>query len=55
LNEKELEAVERLSQGIFNKLLHGPMAHLRKMETIEGKQATLKELSYSRAGNEREE
>ncbi|KAL7580068.1 hypothetical protein ACA910_005053 [Epithemia clementina (nom. ined.)] len=45
LSEKELEAVERLSRGIVNKLLHGPMAHLRKTETIEGKQATLKELS----------
>ena len=45
LNEKELEAVERLSRGIVNKLLHGPMAHLRKTESIEGKQATLKELN----------
>jgi glutamyl-tRNA reductase len=45
LNEKELEAVERLSRGIVNKLLHGPMAHLRKSESIEGKQAAVKELS----------
>lgn len=45
LSERELEAVERLSRGIVNKLLHGPMAHLRKTESIEGKQATLKELS----------
>lgn len=45
LNERELEAVERLSRGIVNKLLHGPMAHLRKTESIEGKQATLKELN----------
>lgn len=45
LSEKELEAVERLSRGIVNKLLHGPMAHLRKTESIEGKQATLKELN----------
>lgn len=44
LNDKELEAVERLSRGIVNKLLHGPMAHLRKTESVEGKQATLKEL-----------
>jgi glutamyl-tRNA reductase len=28
LSEKELEAVERLSRGIANKLLHGPIAHL---------------------------
>jgi len=45
LSDKELEAVERLSRGIVNKLLHGPMAHLRKTESIEGKQATLKELN----------
>jgi glutamyl-tRNA reductase len=45
LNARELEAVERLSRGIVNKLLHGPMAHLRKTETIEDKQATLKELN----------
>lgn len=45
LNEKEQEAVERLSRGIVNKLLHGPMTHLRKTESIEGKQATLKELN----------
>lgn len=45
LSEREMEAVERLSRGIVNKLLHGPMAHLRKTESIEGKQATLKELS----------
>lgn len=45
LSDKELEAVERLSRGIVNKLLHGPMTHLRKTESVEGKQATLKELS----------
>jgi glutamyl-tRNA reductase len=45
LSEKELDAVERLSRGIVNKLLHGPMAHLRKTESIEGKQTTLKELN----------
>jgi glutamyl-tRNA reductase len=45
LSDKEMEAVERLSRGIVNKLLHGPMAHLRKTESIEGKQATLKELN----------
>jgi glutamyl-tRNA reductase len=54
LNEKELEAVERLSRGIVNKLLHGPMAHLRQTESIEGKQAALKELS-SMFGLEEEE
>jgi len=32
LSDRELEAVERLSRGIVNKLLHGPMSHLRKTE-----------------------
>lgn len=45
LSDKELEAVERLSRGIVNKLLHGPMAHLRKTESVEDKKATMKELS----------
>jgi len=45
LSDKEMEAVERLSRGIVNKLLHGPMAHLRKTESVEGKQATLNEIS----------
>jgi glutamyl-tRNA reductase len=45
LSERELAAVEKLSRGIVNKLLHGPMSHLRKSESIEGKQAALKELS----------
>ena len=45
LSEKELEAVERLSRGIVNKLLHGPMSHVRNTESVEGKQATLKELN----------
>jgi len=43
LSEKELEAVERLSRGIVNKLLHGPMSHLRKAE--EGSQSAIKELN----------
>merc|ERR1712176_1346657 len=29
LSDGEMEAVERLSRGIVNKLLHGPMSHLR--------------------------
>mmetsp|Transcript_20597 Transcript_20597/g.23501 ORF Transcript_20597/g.23501 Transcript_20597/m.23501 type:complete len:523 (+) Transcript_20597:249-1817(+) len=45
LDDGEMEAVERLSRGIVNKLLHGPMSHLRKTESIEGKQAALKEMS----------
>lgn len=45
LNDKELEAVERLSRGIVNKLLHGPMAHLRQTKSMEGKQLAVKELN----------
>ena len=45
LSDKEMEAVERLSRGIVNKLLHGPMSHLRKSESVEGKQATVNEIS----------
>jgi len=30
LSDRELEAVERLSRGIVNKLLHGPMSHIRQ-------------------------
>jgi glutamyl-tRNA reductase len=45
LNDKELEHVERLSRGIVNKLLHGPMAHLRQTKSMEGKQVAVKELN----------
>lgn len=45
LSEKELEAVERLSRGIVNKLLHGPMSHLRAPENVEDKRRTLSTLS----------
>jgi glutamyl-tRNA reductase len=45
LSDKELEAVERLSRGIVNKLLHGPMAHLRAPEAVEDKRRTLSTLS----------
>lgn len=45
LSEKEMEAVERLSRGIVSKLLHGPMSHLNKADSAEGKQAALRELN----------
>jgi glutamyl-tRNA reductase len=45
LSEKELEAVERLSRGIVNKLLHGPMSHLRAPQNQEEKRRTLTTLS----------
>lgn len=45
LSDKELEAVERLSRGIVNKLLHGPMSHLRAPQNQEDKRRTLSTLS----------
>jgi len=45
LNNKEIEAVERLSRGIVNKMLHGPMSHLRNVDGAEEKKLALKELS----------
>lgn len=45
LSDKELEAVERLSRGIVNKLLHGPMSHLRSSDNIRDQQNAIKELS----------
>ena len=43
LSDAELEAVEWLSRGIVNKLLHGPMSHLRKT-TANDKAAALNEI-----------
>lgn len=45
LSDKEMEAVERLSRGIVNKLLHGPMSHLRSSENTQDQQNAIKELS----------
>lgn len=45
LSDKEMEAVERLSRGIVNKLLHGPMSHLRSSENSNDQQNAIKELS----------
>ena len=45
LSDKEMEAVERLSRGIVNKLLHGPMSHLRSSENSIDQQNAIKELS----------
>jgi len=43
LSDRELDAVERLSRGIVNKLLHGPMSHLKKSEDAAAKTKSLKE------------
>lgn len=45
LSDKEFEAVERLSRGIVNKLLHGPMSHLRSSDNSNDQQNAIKELS----------
>jgi len=45
LSDKELEAVDRLSRGIVNKLLHGPMAHLRAPQPVDDKRRTLSTLT----------
>lgn len=55
-SDRELEAVERLSRGIVNKMLHGPMSHLRRAESVEKKQAALSELSSMfRLGSDEED
>eukprot|EP00954_Amorphochlora_amoebiformis_P022400 1353042-Amorphochlora_amoeboformis.AAC.2 len=34
LSQKEKDTVERVTKGIINKLLHGPMSHLRDPEDV---------------------
>jgi len=41
LSSKEMEVVEKLSKGIVNKMLHGPMSALRQPEGPEEKKRTL--------------
>lgn len=42
LSKKEIEVVEKLSKGIVNKMLHGPMSALRQPDGPEEKKMTLK-------------
>ncbi|CAM9190223.1 unnamed protein product, partial [Laminaria digitata] len=42
LSKKEIEVVEKLSKGIVNKMLHGPMSALRQPDGPEEKKLTLK-------------
>ena len=42
LSKKEMEVVEKLSKGIVNKMLHGPMSALRQPDGPEEKKQTLK-------------
>jgi len=44
-SDKELEAVERLSRSIVNKMLHGPISHLRQSDNVNDQQQSIKELS----------
>lgn len=45
LNDKELEALKRLSRVIVNKLLHGPMSRLRQHDDIGKIKNAIKELT----------
>lgn len=42
LSKKEIEVVEKLSKGIVNKMLHGPMSALRQPDGPDEKKMTLK-------------
>lgn len=42
LSDKELQVVDKLSQGIVNKMLHGPMSALRQPGGPDEKKQTLK-------------
>jgi len=45
MTEKEMEAVEYLSRRIVNKLLHGPIKHLRKSDDINQQQSSIKDVN----------
>lgn len=44
LSASEMKAVEMLSKGIINKMLHSPMVHLRGLEDMEERTRTLKQI-----------
>jgi len=44
LSPKDLEAVERLSKGIVNKLLHGPMNHLRQQKNADDTRLSIRQV-----------
>lgn len=44
LSPSELKAVEALSKGIINKMLHSPMVHLRGLEDMEERTQTLRNI-----------
>jgi len=45
MTDKEMEAVEHLSRRIVNKLLHGPIKHLRKYDDVNQQQSAIKDLN----------
>jgi len=45
MTDKEMEAVEHLSRRIVNKLLHGPIKHLRKYDDVDQQQSAIKDLN----------
>eukprot|EP00737_Agarophyton_chilense_P000380 gb/GEZJ01000428.1/.p1 GENE.gb/GEZJ01000428.1/~~gb/GEZJ01000428.1/.p1 ORF type:complete len:563 (-),score=96.89 gb/GEZJ01000428.1/:4283-5803(-) len=44
LSTSEMKAVEQLSKGIINKMLHSPMVHLRGLDDMEERTQTLKNI-----------
>lgn len=44
LSKPQMKAVEQLSKGIINKMLHSPMVHLRGLDDVEERKTTLKNL-----------
>lgn len=44
LSATEIKAVEQLSRGIINKMLHSPMVHLRGLDDMEERVMTLKHI-----------
>jgi len=45
MTDKEMVAVEDLSRRIVNKLLHGPIKHLRKSDDINQQQSAIKDMN----------
>lgn len=45
MSDNEMEAVEQLSRRIVNKLLHGPIKHLRKHDDVNQQQSAIRDLN----------
>jgi len=44
LSEADRKTIEKVTKGIVNKMLHGPMSHLRTLQDVEERTQTLKSL-----------